>query len=95
MLNHRHALILLLTLPLFASCSAERIVDRPVPVEVVRTEYVPVPLSLTEPIAPATIPDNITYGTALTLWAQDRRALLDLNARLLEIRNLKNGERER
>ena len=78
---------------LFAGCASERIVDRPVPVEVVRTEYVPVPESLVTPIEPSAIPDKITYGMALTLWAQDRKTIANLNEQLRAIRSLKDGER--
>lgn len=95
MTNLNRALMLLLTTLLFAGCSTDRIIDRPVPVEVVRTEYIPVSESLVTPIEPSVIPDKLTYGMALTLWAQDRRAIANLNKQLEEIRSLSNGERER
>lgn len=90
--NRNLALIPLLTIALFG-CSAERIVDRPVPVEIVRTEYVPVPMELTKAVPPADIPDTITYGQALTLWAQDRKALLNANEQLMAIRKLVDDQR--
>jgi hypothetical protein len=62
-------------------------------VDVVRTEYVEVPIALTQPVQPQAIPDTLTYAQALTLWAKDRSTIVNLNAQLTAIRNLKDGER--
>lgn len=88
-----HALTLLLIPLLLTACANEKIVERPVPYEVVNTEYVPVPEDLTAPVDTATIPDSITYGDALILWAQDRAAIARLNAQLEAIREITNAKR--
>ena len=82
------ALILVL-IPLFLSaCATERVVEVPVPVEVVRTEYIDVPPDLLRNIAKTSIPNHLTYGEALTQWSQDRATIDKLNALILGIKSL-------
>ena len=87
MLPIRLAACAALCLPLSLSgCGQTEIIERPVPVEVVRTEFVPIPADLTEPGAPAVIPDGLTYGDALELWAVDRATIETQAERLRQIR---------
>lgn len=56
--------------------------------EVVRTEYVPVPSDLLVLRQPSTIPDTLTYGEAVTLWAVDRATIETLLGQLQAIQTL-------
>ena len=82
------ALILLCLLTCLTACANERIVERPVPVEIPVTEFIPVPQELTRPIEKAIIPNSLNFGDALVLWAQDRATIEALNSRLAEIGEL-------
>jgi hypothetical protein len=80
---------LLPCLLIFATaCSTERIVEKPVPYEVVRYETVPVPAELTSECEKRPIPEDLTYGEALALWAEDRASMDVCNGRLRAIRGL-------
>ena len=83
----RALLLLCLTISL-TGCATERIVEVPVPVEIIRTEYIPVPGDLLTPLPKATIPNGLTYGQALERWYSDRATIDKLNALLLGIKSL-------
>lgn len=76
-----------------SACGSVKVVEKPVPVEVVRTEYVPVPFQLVRPRQLQTVPDTMTYGDAMILWARDREALRNANAQLIAIGKLGNDQR--
>lgn len=71
-----------------SGCSNTRIVEKPVPVEVVRVEVVPIPAELLHVEHKQSIPDQITYGQAIELWSEDRATIDILNGRLDAIRIL-------
>lgn len=77
--------LFLLTL---SACSTTEIVEKPVPVEVVKTEFVPVPADLVAEIPKNTVPDGLTFADALELWSEDRAIIDTLNARLRGIQGL-------
>ena len=78
---------LFLTLSLTA-CGTERLVEKPVPVEVVRVEYIPIPADMFHMEQKQTIPETLTYGQAIELWSEDRATIEALNARLRAIQAL-------
>jgi hypothetical protein len=65
-----------------------KIVEKPVPVEIVRYERVSVPADLTAEVAKQPIPDALSYGDAVLLWSRDRAAVDRCNGRLRAIRSL-------
>jgi hypothetical protein len=73
---------------LSAACANERLIEVPVPVEIVRVERVPVPTDLLVTEAPAEIPQGLTFGDALYLWSVDRASLETVNGRLEAVRAL-------
>jgi len=79
---------LLFLLSLSTACAREVLVDRPVPVEIVKVERVSVPSDLLVTETPAEIPEGLTYGDALHLWSIDRAALETVNGRLEAVRAL-------
>jgi len=79
---------LLFLLSLSTACAREVLVDRPVPVEIVKMERVSVPADLLVTQEPAEIPEGLTYGDALHLWSIDRAALETVNGRLEAVRAL-------
>jgi len=83
-----HALILICLLSLLTACAKERIVTVPEIVEVVNTEYVEVPGNLLIKHQKTTIPETLTYGDAILLWAEDRRIIETQNGQLLAIQSL-------
>lgn len=83
---------LCLPLCLTACGSREVIVEKPVPVEVPGpVQYIPVPSDLLLLRQPSTIPDGVTYGEALTLWAIDRATIEALLGQLRAIEVLNAG----
>ena len=79
--------LLSLTL-LFSACATERIVEKPVPYEVIVVDYIEVPHDLTGGMAKQRIPDGITYGEAIELWSEDRATIDTLNGKMWAIRSL-------
>lgn len=69
-------------------CVREVIVEKPVPVEVVRIERVTVPPELLHGEHPETLPEALSFAQALELWALDRQHLQTLNGRLRAIQAL-------
>lgn len=84
----RTACLSLFLIALLTACGTERVLERPVPVEIVRIERVPVPAELLVPIAKQSIPDGITFGEALVKWSHDRATIEALNGRLAAIDSL-------
>ena len=78
---------LFLTLCLTA-CGTERVVEKPVVVEVVKTEWRAVPDDLTAPCAKTEIQVGMTYGEAIESWAKDRASIDACNGKLKGIRSL-------
>jgi hypothetical protein len=83
-------LLCLLPFVLLSSCTREVLVDRPVPVEIVRVEYVKIPSDLTVERPKAPVPPDLTYGDALSLWSEDRARIDTLNGQIRAIRSLEN-----
>jgi hypothetical protein len=79
-----------LALLLSACGSREVLVDRPVPVEVVRVEYVQIPTDLTVERPKAPVPPDLNYGEAIALWSEDRARIDTLNGQIRAIRSLEN-----
>lgn len=77
---------------LLNACGTERVITRPVIHERQVACYVPVPLDFLEQPTLTSVPDDLTYGEALTLWAEDRAALLVAVARLRSIQALNQRE---
>jgi hypothetical protein len=73
---------------LLPACAREIVVEKPVPVEIVKVERVPVPADLLVTEAPAEIPQGLTFGDALYLWSVDRAALETVNGRIEAVRAL-------
>lgn len=84
-------LIPLFTLLLLGACGTTKIVEKPVPVEVVRFERVPVPSDLLVRHQPATIPEQLTYGEAIQLWSADRAIIETLLGQIRAIESLNDG----
>ena len=80
--------ILMCTLILLGACATERIVEKPVPVEVFIVDYIEVPRDLTGGMAKQRVPDGLTYGEAIQLWSEDRATIDTLNGNMLAIRSL-------
>lgn len=78
-------LCLLLSL---TACGTERLVEKPVIVEVTTVEWRPIPADMTAPCELSAILDGMTYGDALQNWAADRAAVEACNAKLAAIRSL-------
>jgi hypothetical protein len=72
----------------FAACSTERLIEKPVPVEIVRVEYVRIPLDMLHVESKQAIPESLTYGQAVELWSEDRATIDRQNARLKAISEL-------
>ncbi len=70
------------------ACGTTRVVEKPVPVEIVRTERVPVPADLLTPVPRETIPESLSFAQALELWQLDRESVEKLNGRLRAIQAL-------
>ena len=81
----------LFLIPLFGGCATERIVEKPVPVNVVRTERVPVPSDMLVRHQKTTVPDSLTYGEAIQLWSEDRRIIDTLLGQIEAIEALNDG----
>lgn len=80
-----HVLILLCLAFSLTACGTERIIEKPVPVEIVRIETMPVPDDLLRPGVKKDIPDGMTYGQAIESWAADRFTIDKLNGQLKAI----------
>ena len=81
--------LILLCLPLcLTACGTERIVEKPVVHEVIKTEWRSIPGDLTTECVKATINSDMTYGEALSAWAQDRASLDVCNGKLNGIKRL-------
>ena len=88
-----NAIMVAVILSMVSGCgTTEVIVEKPVPVEVVRVERVPVPIDLLIQRNKSTLPDALKYGEALQLWAEDRANLDSVNAQLGAIQGLSNGD---
>lgn len=86
------ALKLWCPLLLLSGCGTDRIIDRPVTVEVVKREYVAVPADLVSEVPPVVIPDGVTYGELIELHARDRAIIYRLNGKLRGIAALGAGD---
>lgn len=84
------AWIYLCPLPFLTACGGVKVVEKPVPVEIVRYERVSVPADLTAPGQKQTIPARISYGEAILLWAEDRATIDRVNGQLRAIRSLED-----
>ncbi len=73
---------------LLTACGGTRVIEKPVPVEVVRDVPIPIPDDLTRPCAKQDIPDGLTYGGALEAWVKDRACVDILNANMKAIETL-------
>ena len=73
-------------------CAKEIIIEKPVPVEVIRIERTPVPSDFLIQRNKSTLPKTLKYGEALQLWAEDRANLDSVNAQLRAIQGLSDGE---
>ena len=80
---------MLIPLSLIACGSNEIIVPEPVVVPIPGTvERTPVPPDFLVQRRKSTIPDTLTYGDSLQLWAEDRASLDSVNAQLGAIEEL-------
>lgn len=87
------ALLLLFLTIFLTACGTERVVEKPVVVEVPGpVEYVPVPGDLLIRHIKTTVPESLTYGEALQLWAEDRAIIDTQNGQLAAIEVLNNGD---
>ena len=77
-----------------AGCAKERIVEVPVPVEVVKIQRVQVPDDFLTQHNPVSIPEKVTYGRVLELWAVDRSIIETQNGQLRAIGALNEQEGE-
>ena len=75
------------------SCASERVVLQPKVVTETVTEYIPVPADYLIQHQKEIVPDLLTYGEAIALWAEDRANLDKANSQLESIGNLSNAER--
>lgn len=83
------AWILVSLMPLFAACGTERIVEKPVVVEVPGpVQWREVPADLLLECVKSSIPDGLTYGEALEAWAEDRAQIDVCNGQLQAIGSL-------
>lgn len=76
---------------LLTACGSTEIVTQPVPVEVEVTKFIPVPSEHLVQRIPSTLPEVLTYGEALQLWAEDRASIRTLNGQLRAIEELTDG----
>jgi len=84
-----HALIPLCLLPLLTACVTEKFVPVPEIVEVPGpVQWREIPADLVEPCDKAEIPETLTYGQAIELWADDRAQIDTCNGRLAGIESL-------
>ena len=78
-----------LCLPAFlTACATERVVTVPEVVEVVRYERVNIPPELLSDCRISPVTDDLTFGQAVGLWADDRASLAACNGQLEAIRSL-------
>ena len=70
------------------ACGTERVIEKPVIHEVVRTEWRNVPADLLERCEKQAITEGMTYGEAIEAWAKDRSAIDVCNGRLTAIGTL-------
>lgn len=83
-------MLTLATTLLTACANKEVIVPEPVVIEIPGpTVYVEVPRSLVIQHQPVALPERLSYGNGLLLWAEDRSNLDVCNAQLRAIAGLK------
>ena len=87
-----HVLIPSCLLLCCVACGTERVIEKPVIHEVVRTEWREIPSDLTLPCPKAEIGPEMTYGAALEAWSEDRAAIDACNGKLAGIESLGEGE---
>lgn len=83
---------LLCPIALSVACGTERIVERPVIHEIVKTEWREVPADLLSRCDKTIIEDGMTYGEALEMWAKDRASIDACNGKLAGIKSLGDGD---
>lgn len=84
----KNALIPLCLAIFSTSCGTSRVIEKPVLVETVRIERVNVPAELLVNCAKSAIPDELTFGGGVGLWADDRACVDILNGQIEGIRVL-------
>lgn len=83
-----HALMPMSLLLLLSGCGTTTVIEKPVPVEVIKVERVPVPQDLLSPVLPGRVPDGLSFAEALEMWVEDRQTIDTLNDRLRAIESL-------
>ena len=81
-----------LSLLIFSGCSTEKVITQPEVVEIIKVERVSVPNELLVKHQPTTVPETLTYGEALQLWAEDRGIIKTQNGQIAAIESLNAGE---
>lgn len=84
-------LLLSFLMPWLTACGTERVIEKPVPVEVVRIERTLVPGEFLVLHPKTEIPEDLTYGDALQLWSEDRAIIDRQNGQLRAIQTLNDG----
>lgn len=69
-------------------CGQTKIIEKPVPVEVIKTERVGVPEDLLIRHQKTTVPETLTFGDAMQLWVEDRAMVDKLNGQITAIQSL-------
>jgi hypothetical protein len=87
-----NVLMLSFILACLAACGTQKVVEKPVLVETVRVERVPVPADLLALHQPTTIPESMTYGEAMQLWSADRGIIHTLLGQIEAIRSLNESD---
>lgn len=60
---------------LISGCAGKKVVTVPEVIEVIRYERVQIPDQLLKDCVKSPVPSELTYGQALSLWAEDRAKL--------------------
>lgn len=76
------------------ACGGTEVVRQPEIVEVVRHKTVNVPAELLKPCVKRPVPDDLTYGAAMVLWAEDRAALDACDGQISGIGVLSDGSEQ-
>lgn len=87
----RNVLTCLLIPALLTGCGSQRVVTVPEVVEVVKYERIPVPAELLADCVKSLVPSELTYGQALSLWAEDRAKLDTCGGQIEAIGVLNDG----